>query len=235
MRLMKLLGPALAASILAFTVGCAGHDDGKKEGAAPSAEETGKPKAPEPPKASAKIQVAVASVQLQDDCPSPEPMEQEAAKPTASRGAPSRRERMGDEAEGDVAPDAVANDWGPECVQSTVQISIESEAEEAVPFAIRTVRLKKADGGDVLSTMKPREPNVWKGSKYEQWDESIAAGSSSKVVYSLGDPDWAKVEKVVGSSWGPLYIVELEVEIGGEVRTIVSPKVPRDEPEHIVT
>lgn len=122
------------------------------------------------------------------------------------------------------------------CTQSRVQLSIESDGDEAQSFAIRAVRLKKAEGGDVLGTMTTREPTVWDDSKYKPWDESIGAGASVKVGYALGDPDWAKVGKALGgSTWGPMYIVEIDVEIDGRTQTVASPKVPRDEPINVVT
>ena len=70
---------------------------------------------------------------------------------------------------------------------------------------------------------------MWAQSNYEAWDQSIPAGASLKVGYALGAPDWGKIDKVLGDSWGSLYVVELEVEIDGEFRRIVSPKIPRDE------
>jgi len=234
MAVMKLLGSVLGVSVLALGVGCAGHDDGKEGKVPPTGPEvaTAPPEDPKPESAAASVQVAVASVQLQDDCPSPkkaqaedEPMQPKSEKPSMA---------MPDEPMGDVADSE--RGFAPMCVQSRVQLSIESEVDAAVGFAIREVRLKQADGGKVVGTMGAREPKIWDESKYSTWDESIPANVSVKVGYALGDPGWSRVEKALGSSsWGPLFVVEIDVEIDGEVRTIVSPKVPRDEPENIVT
>lgn len=241
MKVMKVLAPVLIASTLAVTAGCAGHDDGKGK-TPPTGPEvaTAPPEDPiaEVPPASAKVQVAVTSVQLQDDCPS-----RKAAVPAA--GAPAEPARMEkaemqqEDAPGDVADEDIgsaARGFAPSCIQSRVQFSIESESDEALAFSVKAVRLKKAEGGDVLGSMTTREPTVWEDSGYTPWDQSVAAGASLKVGYALGEPDWAKVGKTLGgSTWGPMYIVEFDVEIDGDTRTIVSPQVPRDEAENIVT
>lgn len=230
MNAMKALGLALGISLLGLAVGCAGHEDGKTGKPSPTtpAVATAPPELePELRPAADWIQVAVASVQLQDDCPAPP-----ASPPAAAE--PSMQQKDEDVPPG-VAERRVPG-FAPHCVQSMVQISIESEAEDAVPFSVREVRLKKAGEQAVLGTMEARDPKIWDDSKYAAWDQSIASDTSIKVAYALGDPDWGKVGKALGgSTWGPMYVVEIDVEIDGKVRTIVSPQIPRDEPENIVT
>ena len=219
MDAMTLRGPILALSILGLASGCAGHDD--KEGKAPIPVSTTPTNEPEPEPAAVNVKVSVASVQLQDDCPSAAP-----AKPASQPQSETE----------EAAAARMAKGFAPMCTQSRVQLSIESGGDEAQSFAIREVRLKKADGGEVLGTMTSREPTLWEDSKYNPWDESVAAGAAIKVGYALGDPDWGKVGKALGGdTWGPMYIVEIDVEIGGRMQTIASPKVPRDEAENIVT
>ncbi len=226
-----LCRPLFALSVFGLVSGCAGHDE--KDGKTPVPVATAPPTTPE---ARVVNVVSVASVQLQDDCPSAKP-----AKPPAPAAAkPAAEPAMRQEkAPGDVAPGAsgrMAKGFAPMCTQSRVQLSIESDADVPQTFAIRAVRLKKAEGGEVLGTMSTRAPTVWENSKYEPWDESITAGASIKVGYALGDPDWGKVGKALGGdTWGPMYIVEIDVEIDGHLQTVASPKVPRDEPENIVT
>ncbi|MGH1344124.1 MAG: hypothetical protein ACRBN8_21375 [Nannocystales bacterium] len=223
---MTLRGPLLALSILGLASGCAGHDD--KEGKAPAPVATTPPTDPEP--AAVNVKVSVASVQLQDDCPSAKPPSSADSKPDEDE---PREAAMETES---AAAARSAKGFAPMCTQSRVQLSIESASDTAQSVAIVAVRLKKADGGEVLGTMTTREPTLWENSKYNPWDESVAAGASIKVGYSLGDPNWAQVGKSLGGdTWGPMYIVELDVEVGGQRQTIASPKVPRDEPENIVT
>lgn len=241
MKAMKPLAPLLIASTLAVTAGCAGHDDGKGK-TPPTGPEvaTAPPEdpVPEAPPASEKVQVAVTSVQLQDDCPSPKAAVPAAGAPAEparmEKGAMQQKDAAGDVADEDIG--SAARGFAPSCIQSRVQFSIESESDEALAFSVKAVRLKKAEGGDVVGSMNTREPTVWEESKYTPWDQSVAAGASLKVGYALGAPDWAKVEKALGeSTWGPMYVVEFDVEIDGDMRTIVSPVTPRDEPENIVT
>ncbi len=227
MDTMTLRGPVLALWMLALASGCAGHEE--KEGKAPVPVSTTPPVEPveplEPEPPAVNVKVSVASVQLQEDCPSAAPQ-----KP-----AMQEKRAAGDAAAGAVM-DSSERGFAAMCTQSRVQLSIESDDEQTHSFAIRAVRLKKAEGADVLGTMSAREPTLWEDSKYKPWDESVAAGASMKVGYALGDPDWAKVEKALGgSSWGPMYIVEIDVEIDGRMQTVVSPKVPRDEPINVVT
>lgn len=193
---------------------CASHED-RREGKS-------EPPPPTPTHNVADdLTVSVASVQLQNDCPPP----QAAAKREAAMEPPAD-EALGDSDRG----------FEPPCVQSRLQLAIASKAKDTVAFSVRTVRLKKADGGDVLGTMQVREPMRWQDNGFEPWDQQVAAEASLKVGYALGDPDWRAVEKALGgSSWGRLYVIEVEVEVAGVVRTVVSPKVPRDEPEIMVT
>ncbi|MCR9166294.1 MAG: hypothetical protein ACE37F_00040 [Nannocystaceae bacterium] len=230
---MKLLGVALIVSTLAVTAGCAGHEEGKGK-SPPNGPEvaTATPEEPQPqtPPSSAKVQIAVSSVQLQDDCPSPKSASASPVPVGIEEPGMQQKAQMGD------APAHGARAFAPSCVQSRVQFSIESESDQAHAFAVKAVRLKKAEGGEVVGTMTTREPTVWEESKYNPWDQKVAAGASLRVGYALGAPDWGKVEKALGqSTWGPMYVVEFDVEIGGEVRTLVSPQAPRDEPENIVT
>ncbi len=173
----------------------------------------------------------MASVQLQDDCPPPK-----RETPAASMRPRSRAEPAAQHKGQNVAAPGVVRGRRRACTQSRVQLSIESDDDQAQSLAIRAVRLKKADGGQLLGTMTTRDPTLWRGSKYEPWDETIAPGASIKVGYALGDPGWAAVATALGSeTWATMYIVELDVEIDGRMQTVVSPKVPRDEPENIVT
>lgn len=233
MEFMKSLGPVLIASTLALVVGCAGHDDGKGK-APPTGPEvaTAPPEEPQPPPPpeSSKVQVAVASVQLQDDCPS---LNRAGSVPAAQAMEPAMQQ---EDAPGDVADEDAPSRFAPSCIQSRVQFSLESESDEALSFAVKAVRLKRAEGKDSVGSMSTREPMVWDASKYVPWDQSVAAGASLKVGYALGAPDWGKVEEALEeSTWGPMYVLEFDVEVDGDVRTIVSPQIPRDEPENIVT
>ena len=212
----------IAVLVLGLGGGCTAHDSAKpteepEQVAEPDPKPEPEPE-PEPSRADA-VTVAVGSVQLQQDCPRP------SAKPTMKQGRTADVGRTSSKRRA--------------CQQSTLQMALTSTATEAVPFSIRAVRLKKADGGDVLQEISVREPRQWKDNEgYTAWDQSLAAEGSLKVMYALEGPDWSTVEKALGgSSWGLLYEVEVVVEIDGEEKTVktASPRVPRDEPHNVVT
>ncbi len=221
--------------VLGLASGCAGYDEGggkspEQVKATPEPEPEPEPKPePELPVDADLVQVTVASVQLQEDCPAAAPAAKSMPKPTEPANGP----------QADSMPRAAArkaSGFAAHCVQSRVLLAIASDAQEVIPFSVKAVRLKKADDGAVVGALTTREPQVWADSKYDAWDQSIAAGADIKVGYALGGPDWGAVGKAVGGDpWGPLYILEFDVEIDGRVQTIVSPKVPRDEPMNVVT
>lgn len=233
MNVMTRLGLLLAASIFA-AAGCAGHDDGTSEAAPtkPEAEPPVEELPPEPPAvpASEKITVAVASVMLQDDCPDAGPA---AARPSV---APARRRTQVQDSRGVTAPSVVRQKRGnlvaASCTQSMIHLSIDSDAEDALPFSVRAVRLKQSGKEDILAELTARNPEIF-DEQYRPWDATIAAGASHKVFYRLGATDWGQVEAKLRR--GGFFVVEIDVDIDGEVRTLVSSPVPRDEPHNIVT
>lgn len=204
---------------LGLASGCASHEESGRKSAAAQVEPEPEdpelePVRPEPVVAAAKV--SVASVQLQDDC-----------RPDRSAGAHmgQQGESMDDALGRRSIQKTVAG-----CVQSRVSFAITSEADEPLTFAVMGVRLKTA--GKVVAEMTTRDPQVWSDSKFEPWDQSVAAGAQLNVGYSLGGPDWGAVG---GDSWAPLYELEIDVDIGGESRTLESPVAPRDEPNNMVT
>lgn len=231
--------------VLGLASGCAGYDEGggktPEEVEATAKPEEPKPEEPKPeePSAADLVEVSVASVQLQDDC-APRAPAQAPAKPSASMSK-ERSMQQPDEPAGnmEIAPGASAKrgaGFAPSCIQSRVQFAIASGAKETMSFSVKAVRIKKADDGKVVGEMSTREPQIWAESKYDAWDQSVQAGADIKVGYALGGPDWSAVSKAVGGdAWGPMYVLEFDVEIDGELKTIASPKVPRDEPQNIVT
>ncbi|MGH1344125.1 MAG: hypothetical protein ACRBN8_21380 [Nannocystales bacterium] len=255
MKTLMFRRPFLSLTILALASACTPHEDATDLPTPPEAKavaggSSGTPQAevelepePEPEHKPETVTVAVASVQLQDDCPTPAAAPKPAMPQERSLGArsmpkPGPREAPGNVAHGDRAGD-MEDGFAARCVQSEVQLSITSKDSEVLPFSIRAVRLRKSEDlepSGTIETMRARAPRIWKGSTYATWDESIAPGSTLNVRYALGAPDWAAVEKVIdGSSWGPLYVVELEVEVAGRLQTISSPLAPREAIEEMVT
>lgn len=237
MKTMTFRGPILMLALLGLACGCTPHEDAT-EPLTPPLESAAVEPEPEPEPQPETVTVAVASVQLQDDCPEPPP-EAKLDAPGESEDEGEMVEPASPRAEGKVDPSRAAEFAAKrqiQCVQSTVQLSIVSEDSKALPFSIRAVRLRRAEGGGSIETMKARTPKHWVRSAYSTWDESIPPGATLKVSYVLGAPDWAAVERALEeSSYGPLYVVELEVEVAGRLQVITSPVAPRELEEDVVT
>lgn len=205
--------------------GCASHDSA-----------TGTK--PDPIEVRAQLHATIASVQLIQDCPDPEPAPAEpsaAAKPTASEsmpqpGSPARRE----------AAAAWAGD-GPgfrqPCTQSTIQLSLKHDAAEAQRVEIVAVRLMR--GSDVLSKIAARKPSKWNDSGvFDAWDERVPVRSEIKVSYRLGEPDWSAVQAQLGADtdvYSTRYTIEVDLKMGGTTTTVRSPEFAREHPHVVVT
>lgn len=176
-------------------------------------------------------QVAIASVQLLEDCPDPAP--EPAADPAAgaTRSQASEQERSSQRK-------GPGGSYRRMCSQSMVQLSVRSDG--VGPFKILAVRVLAATSKQVAGTAKLRGPMAWTDASgsYGPWDERTVAGAEVKVSYKLSDPDFTGSEKLVGDSFntysGP-FMLELDVSIDGERRTIRSPEFIREPPEVMVT
>jgi hypothetical protein len=225
---MNKLASLCSLSLLISTA-CASHE-GQAEGPKP----VGDPKP-------STVTVSVASAQLIQDCADPpEPTRAEPGAtlrkakpmPTQERAAPVD----------DIAPGAaaIAGD-GPgfhqPCTQSTVQLKLDNDGDTAAKVSVRAVRLLAPGSMRLLGTMTARKPSLWDASgTYQPWDQSIAARSEVAASYRLSLPDWAEVERELGgSSMGKMFVIEVEVEVDGDVQTVRSPELPREEPHVIVT
>jgi hypothetical protein len=248
---MRMRGVISVLCVSGLALGCAAHEENKPKDpveVATTPEPDTKPEPePEPePKVVDQVSIAVSSLQLQEDCepqapPAPAPTLSRTPSPTKSMGATAKRRPSADESLGDVAYDPMrASRARRRCQQSTMQLAVTSKATKDAPFVVKGVRLRQAGKDKVLQEMTVRNPTVWKDSGYTTWDQIVGAEAALKVGYDIAGPDWSTVEKALGSSsYGPLFEVEVVVEIDGEEKTLEassSPRAPRDEPEpNIVT
>lgn len=212
-------------------------------GDAPASEDTARakaddePEAEEPPPAKLSINVAIASVQMIQDCPDP-------PEPSPAAGAPaSQPEPMPPAADQERAPaQGAARKAGPgggsfaqPCDQSTVQLTIKVEGETPQTMRIAAIRLLDSNGKSV-GELSSRKPTAWVDQGYAPWDQTLTPGAELKASYKLGLPDWSAVETAIGgTSFGPMFKLEVDVEIGGELTTVQSPEFPREQPHVIVT
>ena len=215
--------PRLAAFVALLLSACAAWETSTPNYTAPPAEAPvpssnyapPSPYAPPPPVATptpqneprGEIRVAIASVQLLDNCPDP---------PDAA-AAPS--------AEGEREQKPTAPGYAPHCSQSTVQLSIRSD--RSGPFRIEAIRILDGAHRRVAGSSTLRKPTLWRADSgiYSPWDARVIAGMDLQISYKLGDLDLAQADKLVGQEFntyaGP-FLLELNVSIDGRRQTIRS-------------
>ncbi len=172
-----------------------------------------------------QITAMIASVQLGEDCPEPKDKPAAMQQPDSKR-APVRRARRR----------AGAGPMKQFCSQSTLQMSFLDLGESDVRTSLKELRLKSKEG-KVLATLQSRMPTIWRDGQYQAWDGVLPAkGEDTKVSYKLSIPNWSELEKTIGgSSFGPMFMLEVDVEINGKVTTILSPQFVRREPQIVRT
>ncbi len=179
-----------------------------------------------------QLRATIASVQMIQDCPDPEP---EAAKPSAAMPSSSESVARG-AAASRIAGDSDGSFRQP-CTQSTMQLSLAHDAPDAQRVEVVAVRLVR--GTDVLSPIAARKPSKWSESgTYDAWDERVPVGSEIKVSYRLGEPDWSKVQEKLGAdvdTYSQRFVVEVDLKMGGQTLTVRSPEFAREYPHVVVT
>ncbi|KIG14642.1 hypothetical protein DB30_06521 [Enhygromyxa salina] len=183
------------------------------------------------------VKLAVASVQVIQDCPDPpEPAPSGAAhdSPPPTEPMPAQPPAAGARAD----PGAAARKAGPgfqqPCTQSTMQLTLAVDGDAPQTVRIAAVRLLDKQG-KVVGTLGSRKPSAWVDQGYAPWDETVGKGEV-KASYKLSLPDWNAVDTAIGqSSFGYMFKLEVDVEIAGEIHTVQSPEFPREEPHVIVT
>lgn len=121
------------------------------------------------------------------------------------------------------------------CVQSTLQLSFIGQGDFASKVAIKELRLLAASGQD-LGTVKTRLATQWQNNGYLPWDQQLQPNTDLKAGYKITPPDWTAVgAKLGGSSYGVMFVLEVEVEIDGVKQTVRSAQFVRQQPVAIPT
>jgi hypothetical protein len=195
------------------------------------------PPAPEQPKAG-NVTVAIASVQLQEDCPDPAPAGAPSSElaPSAGVGSPAAQSMQKQAASSQMRGDtADGRGWNP-CSQSTVQLSV--RADFVGQLTIVAVRVLDASSKKVAGPVTLRGPTLWNDSVYGPWDGRTIAGKDLNVSYKMGEPDFSRAAELVGptfNTFGGPFILEIEVSIDGRRQTIRSGEFTREPPHIMVT
>lgn len=104
------------------------------------------------------------------------------------------------------------------CRQSSMQLAFASSSLSDTNIEIRAVRLIEPSTKKVLQTLSSRSPQQWSGDAYIFWNEILPAGQGLKATYKLSAPSyhWASDARFGLQK----FIVEVDVAIDGEVRTL---------------
>jgi hypothetical protein len=190
---------------------------------------TGTP--PGDPPRSGNVRVAIASVQLLDDCPDPVP-----AASDASAGATMSAPESASRAKPTAGPAIGKARWS--CAQSTVQLSV--RADFAGQLRIEAVRVLDATSTRTAGSTTLRGPTVWSDANgtYAPWNERTVAGTDLRISYMLGNLDLSRAAELVGPQFnaymGP-FLLEIDVSVDGKRQTIRSGEFSREPVEVMVT
>lgn len=212
----------LTITLAAILGACSAQDDGKST--APTTQAQKPAPQPEETAPATTTQVAIASVQMQEDCPDPKP----ASPPVPAKQAlPARPSSM--------APSDSAAGYVQPCVQSTLQLSFTGQGDSASAVSIKELRLLSADE-KALGTIETRLPTQWHDNGYQPWDQQLEPKTDLKAAYKISPPDWSAVEALLGgTSYGAMFVLELVVEIDGVSQTVRSAQFVRQQPVAIPT
>ena len=134
----------------------------------------------------------------------------------------------------DSAGDSAAR-YMPPCQQSTMQVSFAGQGPASSKVVIKELRLLTPEGSP-LATLKTRLPTVWEESVYSPWDEVLQAGKDINVSYKIAPPTWGEVERALGGpSHGKMFVLEADIEVGGETQTVRSIEFTRFQPQAMPT
>jgi hypothetical protein len=156
--------------------------------------------------------VAIAAVQLLEDCPDP------------PEAAVDGDRKEGVEADRQASQREMAKGYVPRCEQSTVQLAVRSDRSGR--FRIEAVRVLDGAKRRLAGSAKLRQPTNWGDGQYQRWDERVVAGKDLQISYKLGALDLARGEALVGPDFNTMsgpFILELDVSIEGVRQTVRSP------------
>lgn len=97
------------------------------------------------------------------------------------------------------------------CQQTSLQLSVVA-GSGAAATALRVTKVELFDEkGKRIGELGSRTPMVWADGLYKPWDETVAAGQSLSVSYSLSQPDWSGV----ADRFNKTYVVKVVVSVDG--------------------
>ena len=163
-----------------------------------------------PPPQKATTRVELTAVTLADDCGGTPPWSApvKIAKAEAVRSDEDIEPKA--KAKSDSAYPMVGARAKRRCEQTSMQLSI--IAGDASNISVKSVELFD-ETGKSLGTLSASKPTRWSDAsgRYDAWDETVSAGSTSSVSYVLSQPKWDQI----GNRWNRTYTLKTVLSIGG--------------------
>jgi len=130
----------------------------------------------------------------------------------------------------DAGPPKGTGLCGGPCDFSSVQIAFTAgKTGTTAHVSVLSGAIVDASTGAELQSLTASTPLVWNGTKYQPWDETIAASSELKASYTLSPPAWSTFDR--DGSYERQYKVRIVVRLdGGAPVTLESQAVTRDPP-----
>lgn len=187
---------------------------------------------PKPDPVAATVEIAIASVQLDQDCPDPAtaspeqaPADEAPASP-ATMVAPKRSM-----APGAAMPARPGESMGRRaCPQSTMVVELTSRAAAEAKVEIVAIALRDVQSNATVGDVVARAPTKFEGSGYVAWNERIAAGAKLNASYKLRPPSWSNVATALGGGVDTRdrpFELEVTFAIDGKPQTVRSTEFRR--------
>lgn len=168
------------------------------------------------------VEVTIASATLGDDCPAPQtaapaaqPVAQDRVADAPAAGAPAMRSST---PHGRFAPGF--------CQGTGLQLSVTApEHHPGGVIEVAEVRLLSMDSAP-LGTLEVRGQTRFVDGAYVAWDGTVTPGQQNVSLHTSG-PDWATIGGDRGG-YGQSFRIEVDVRVGGEVRTLELAPVSRE-------
>ena len=194
----------LALLLVVVAAGCA-HEAIGNEAPTPQPSVAPAPTRPAPKPAT---HVELTAVTLADDCGGTPPWSApvKIAKAEAAESEPAAKAK----AKSDSAAPMNGARAKRRCEQTSMQLAI--IAGDASNMRVKSVELFD-ESGSSLGTLTASKPTLWSDAngRYETWDETVAAGSTSSVSYVLSQPKWDQI----GNRWNRTYTLKAVLSVGG--------------------
>jgi len=173
------------------------------------------------PTSGLQVTATIIAATLGDDCGS-----------TSSAGAPSSG-MAADCAPTDAGSGGAAKGGcggGSFCQQSNMQLSFKASAgTTSAKIEIVSVTLHEGSSGNLLDDLTASKPQIWSGSGYTAWDQTVKPNGETKASYNLSAPSWSTLSGGNNTStYAAKYRLQVTVRIDGAQVTLESAVLSRE-------